>query len=148
LNTQSKPVRILVTDDDEDDQLLIKEALQDGLIRNPVSFFANGKQLLDYLNQQQGHDANFQGSAYLILLDLNMPVMDGRETLTHLKNSSEYRKIPVIVLTTSRQEEDIMSSYDSGVNSYISKPVTFEGLVEVMKTVQRYWLQLVEFPNG
>jgi len=144
----ANPVHILIADDDEDDQLLIREALEDGHISNPHTFFENGKQLLDYLSGEEKGPERFSTSAYLILLDLNMPIMDGRETLQRLKTSDAYKKIPVIVLTTSKQEEDILSSYDSGVNSYISKPVTFESLVDVMKTLQKYWLQVVEIPHG
>jgi CheY-like chemotaxis protein len=147
-NAQPKPIHVLVTDDDEDDRLLIKEAFEDGKIMNPVSYFANGKELIDYLESEEEKPDRFSSGSYLILLDLNMPIMGGKETLDTLKKSEKFRKIPVVILTTSRAEEDIVASYESGVNSFISKPITFAGLVDVMKALKKYWLQVVEFPNA
>lgn len=146
--SSGKLVHVLVTDDDEDDRLLIGEALEDGKLNNPVSYFRNGRELLDFLEKEREEPGTFDSESYLILLDLNMPVMDGRETLGRLKTSEKFRKIPVVVLTTSKADEDIAQSYESGVNSYISKPVTFDGLVDVLRTLQKYWLQMVEFPHG
>jgi CheY-like chemotaxis protein len=83
---------------------------------------------------------------YLILLDLNMPRKDGREALRELKANPEFRRIPIVVLTTSKAEEDILRSYDLGVNSYITKPVTFKSLVEIIKVLGRYWFEVVELP--
>lgn len=149
MNTHpAKLVHVLVTDDDEDDQLLIREAFEDGKLKNPVSFFSNGRELLTYLKREMNANGTFRSGSYLVLLDLNMPVMDGRETLEILKQSDHFRKIPVVVLTTSRADEDIVQSYESGVNSYISKPVTFDGLVEVLRMLQKYWLHMVEVPNA
>jgi len=146
--SQARPVHLLVTDDDEDDRLLIKEAFEDGNIMNPVSYFSNGKELIEYLESEKKDPDRVSSISYLILLDLNMPVMGGIETLDILKKSEKFKKIPVVILTTSKTEEDILKSYDSGVNSYISKPVTFTGLVDVMKALQKFWLQFVEFPHG
>jgi CheY-like chemotaxis protein len=84
----------------------------------------------------------------IILLDLNMPKKDGREALAEIKSDETLRRIPIVVLTTSKDEQDVLGTYDLGVNSFITKPVTFTGLVEAMRTWTRYWFELVELPNG
>jgi len=122
--------------------------LGDARIANAVRFVDDGEELLDYLNQR-GKYAGEAGNAPrpgLILLDLNMPRMDGREALKLIKDDTMLRDIPVVVLTTSGLDEDIARTYQSGVNSFITKPVTFPGLVEAMKVLCRYWLRIVELP--
>ena len=141
-----KTVTILMADDDEDDRDLTREALQNARLANEMRFCVDGQDLLDYLRRQGAYadpavDAPRPG---IILLDLNMPKKDGREALAEIKSDEELRSIPVVVLTTSKDEEDIFRTYDLGVNSFITKPITFAGLVEVMKTFQRYWFELVE----
>ncbi len=140
---------ILLADDDEEDRELTREALQDAHLANEMRFVVDGQDLMDYLRRQgryadPGIDAPRPG---IILLDLNMPKMDGREALAEIKADPELRRIPVVVLTTSKDEEDIVRTYDLGVNSFITKPVTFAGLVEVMRTWTRYWFELVELPD-
>lgn len=139
---------ILMAEDDPDDRMLSEEALQEAHIINDLRFVADGEELIDYLNNRgryQRPDSAPRPS--LILLDLNMPRKDGREALSEIKSNPELRSIPVVVLTTSKAEEDIMRSYDLGVSGYITKPVRFEELVEVMKTIGRYWFEVVELPR-
>ena len=142
------PITILVCDDDEDDRMLTAQALEDAHVSNDVRFVQDGEQLLDYL-YQRGEYAGETGSAPrpgLILLDLNMPNMDGREALKLIKGEASLRDIPIVVLSTSGLEQDIVKSYQLGVNSFITKPVTFSGLVEAMNVLGRYWLEIVELP--
>jgi CheY-like chemotaxis protein len=142
------PISILVCDDDEDDRLLTRQALEDAHISNRVLFVEDGEELLDYL-YQRGAFSGETGEAPrpgLILLDLNMPKLDGREALKTIKEDETLRDIPVVVLSTSRLDEDIARSYQLGVNSFITKPVTFSGLVEAMNVLGRYWLEIVELP--
>jgi two-component system, response regulator len=142
------PITILVCDDDEDDRMLTQQALEDAHISNDVRFVEDGEQLLDYL-YQRGRYAGETGEAPrpgLILLDLNMPRMDGREALGIVKGDKSLSDIPVVVLSTSGLDQDIVRSYQLGVNSFITKPVTFSGLVEAMNVLGRYWLEIVELP--
>jgi CheY-like chemotaxis protein len=142
------PITILICDDDEDDRMLTEQALEDAHISNALRFVENGEQLLDYL-YQRGAFAGETGAAPrpgLILLDLNMPTMDGREALRHIKQDPTLLDIPIVVLTTSSLDEDVIRSYRLGVNSFITKPVTFSGLVEAMNVLGRYWLEIVELP--
>ncbi|MCZ7647997.1 MAG: response regulator [Planctomycetota bacterium] len=144
-----RPITILIADDDEDDRLLARDALTASRLANDVRFVEHGEELLDYLHRRGAYAK--KGAAPrpgLILLDLNMPRMDGREALKAIKSDAELRRIPVVVLTTSKAEEDVYRSYDLGVNSFISKPVTFEGLVDLMKVLGQYWFEIVELPNG
>jgi CheY-like chemotaxis protein len=142
-----RSITILMAEDDEDDRLLTRDALMECRLANDLHFVGDGEELLDYLCHRGKYtnpeDAPVPG---LILLDLNMPRKDGREALKEIKAIPELRHIPVVVLTTSKAEEDIFRSYDLGANSYISKPVTFESLVEVMKALGRYWFEIVELP--
>lgn len=143
-------INILMADDDEDDQLLAREALAENRLANLIHFVTDGEQLLAYLRNQTPYEDR---AAYprpgLILLDLNMPRMDGREALREIKADPELRTIPIVVLTTSKAEEDIIRTYDLGANSYITKPVSFEGLIEVMGSLGGYWLGIVQLPpNG
>ena len=142
------PITILICDDDADDRLLTRQALEGAHVSNAVNFVEDGEQLLDYL-YQRGAYAGETGKAPrpgLILLDLNMPNMDGREALKVIKADASLRDIPVVVLSTSALDEDIVRSYKLGVNSFITKPVTFSGFVEVMNVLGRYWLEIVELP--
>jgi CheY-like chemotaxis protein len=144
------PITILVCDDDEDDRMLTRQALEDAHISNRLRFVEGGEQLLDYL-YQRGPFAGETGLAPrpgLILLDLNMPKLDGREALKTIKEDHSLRDIPVVVLSTSRLDEDVAKSYKLGVNSFITKPVTFSGLVEAMNVLGKYWLEIVELPPG
>ena len=142
------PITILVCDDDEDDRMLTEQALEDAHVSNDVRFVQDGEQLLDYL-YQRGEYAGETGTAPrpgLILLDLNMPKMDGREALKIIKGDKMLHDIPIVVLSTSSLDMDIVKSYQLGVNSFITKPVTFPGLVDAMNVLGRYWLEIVELP--
>lgn len=144
---QTKPITILLADDDPDDRMLTRDAFEEARLRNNLEMVEDGEELIDYLEckgKYAGEDARPRPS--LILLDLNMPRKDGREALKEIKSSPELRNIPVIVLTTSKAEEDILRSYNLGVNSFINKPVTFEGLVDVVRTIGKYWFEIVELP--
>jgi CheY-like chemotaxis protein len=144
-----RPITILLADDDEDDLEMTRGALQQSRLGNDLRFVLDGEELMDYLLRRGAYsdpaDAPVPG---LILLDLNMPKKDGREALAEIKAQPALRRIPVIVLTTSRAEEDIYRTYDLGVSSFISKPVTFDGLVQAMTVLSNYWFEIVELPDG
>jgi CheY-like chemotaxis protein len=144
-----KPITILLADDDPEDRMLAHDALQESRVANRLDMVVDGEDLMDYLHRR-GPYASLNGNPLpgLILLDLNMPRKDGREALREIKSDPKLRRIPVVVLTTSRAEEDIFRTYDLGVNSFVTKPVTFEQLVEVIKTVSRYWVEFVELPSS
>jgi len=128
--------------------LLTKDAFEECKLANDLRFVNDGEELMDYLCRK-GDFKNPEDSPRpgLILLDLNMPRKDGREALGEIKSDPDLRRIPVVVLTTSKAEEDILKSYDLGVNSFIVKPVSFEGLLEVVKALGKYWIQIVELPK-
>ena len=139
---------ILMADDDEEDRLLAKEALQEAGVTSALHCVSDGEQLLQYL-RRQGEYARYQEEPFpcLILLDLNMPRLDGREALAIIKRDSKLRHIPIVVLTTSQAETDVMKTYELGANSFITKPVTFAGLVDLMANLRRYWFELVQLPK-
>ncbi|MCC5930601.1 MAG: response regulator [Cyclobacteriaceae bacterium] len=142
-----QPIPILMADDDPDDRMLAREAMEENKVPNQIVFVENGEELLDYLYQRGPYNAENAPRPGLILLDLNMPRMDGREALRHIKTDPGLRRIPVVILTTSKAEEDIVRSYDLGVNSFITKPVTFEELVKVTREISSYWFGIVELPS-
>jgi CheY-like chemotaxis protein len=144
----STPIVILMADDDADDREMTAEAFRDCRLSNPLLFVENGEQLMDYLHRR-GVYANEQlyPMPGLILLDLNMPLKDGREALREIKAHPVLKQIPVVVLTTSKAEEDIVRAYHDGVNSFITKPVSFNGLLDVVCTLGRYWLHIVDLPR-
>ena len=145
---EAMTITLLMAEDDEEDRLLTKDALAQSRVANNVRFVEDGEELMDYLHQRGKYaGSNRAPRPGLILLDLNMPRKDGREALREIKADPDLRAIPVIVLTTSKAEEDIVRSYDLGASGFISKPVTFEGLVDVMKTLGRYWFHIVELPQ-
>jgi CheY-like chemotaxis protein len=127
--------------------LLTQEALEESRLVNMLHFVEDGEQLMDYLHRRDKYvhlqDDPMPG---LILLDLNMPKKDGREALEEIKRTPHLRRIPIVVLTTSKGEEDIYRSYDLGASSYITKPVTFAALVKVIQAIGKYWFELVELP--
>jgi CheY-like chemotaxis protein len=144
----AKRITILLAEDDADDRLLVKEALAEGRVLNELRCVEDGEELMDYLRRQGRYaDPELSPRPGLVLLDLNMPRKDGREALREIKGDPELRRIPIVVMTTSKAEEDIFRSYDLGANSYISKPVTFQALVELMKVLGRYWIEFVELPG-
>ncbi len=144
---EPKSITILVADDDSDDRLMIKDALHENRLANHVMFVEDGEALMDYLHRNGKYkDPAASPRPGLILLDLNMPKKDGREALREIKEDPSLRGIPVVVLTTSKAEEDIYRTYNLGVNSFITKPVTFDSLVSITRDLGRYWFEIVELP--
>lgn len=143
---KSQVVTILIAEDDLDDRQMTTEALQAARLANDLHFVDDGQDLLDYLRGEGRHAGESSPRPTLILLDLNMPRMDGREALAAIKSDPDLRQIPIVVLTTSTADADVCRSYDLGVNSYITKPVTFSGLVDAMTSMGRYWFELVQLP--
>ncbi len=142
-----KSITILLADDDADDRMMAADALEESRLANDVRFVEDGEELMDYLRRRGKYsDPAAAPRPGLILLDLNMPRKDGREALREIKAEPNLRTIPVIVLTTSKAEEDIYRTYDLGVNSFITKPVNFESLVGVMRALGKYWFEIVELP--
>jgi CheY-like chemotaxis protein len=142
-----RPNTILMADDDADDREFARDALAESRLADVLHCVEDGEELLEYLGRRGRHALPADSPRPdLILLDLNMPRLDGREALREIKADPELRRIPVVILTTSRAEEDIHRSYDLGANSFITKPVTFLGLVEVMKNLGRYWFEIVDLP--
>jgi CheY-like chemotaxis protein len=148
MNRIGKPITILYADDDAEDRLLVKDAWAENRLANELHFVEDGEELMDYL-RRRGKYANLSDLPLpgMILLDLNMPRKDGREALQEIKADPRLRSIPVVVLTTSKAEEDILRAYDLGVNSFILKPVTFQSLVDLTLTLSKYWFEVVELPS-
>lgn len=148
MSAHARPIVILLADDDEEDRMLAAGALAESRVVNELRCVEDGEELLDYLYHRGDKYAAPSSSPIpgLILLDLNMPRKDGREALREIKADPDLRRIPVVVLTTSKAEEDIYRTYDLGANSFITKPVSFEGLVSVMRDIGRYWIEIVELP--
>ena len=149
ISNYRSPFAILMADDDPDDRMLAREALEECRIANVLKTVEDGEELMDYLKRQGKYaDHALSPRPGLILLDLNMPRKSGREALREIKTDSDLCSIPVVVLTTSQAEEDIVKSYEEGANSFISKPVTFDGLVEVMRGLKHYWFEIVAVPRS
>jgi two-component system response regulator len=144
-----RSITLLMAEDDPDDRLLTQEAFRENRLANDLRFVEDGEELMDYLRRRGRYqDPLASPRPDLILLDLNMPRKDGREALREIKNDPALCRIPVVVLTTSKAEEDILRTYQIGANSFIVKPVTFESMVHLVKTLQLYWFELVEcVPN-
>ena len=144
-----RPIKIVVADDDPDDRMFMREALEEIRLANDLKFVVDGEELMDYLKCRGKYsDHSTDNRPGLILLDLNMPRKDGREALKEIKADPLLRHIPVVVLTTSRAEEDIFRTYDLGVSSFITKPVNFDGLIDVLTVIGKYWFEIVELPTG
>ena len=141
-----RPTVILMADDDADDRLLAQDAIAESKIPSELHFVENGEELMDYLHRRGRYSAASAPRPGLILLDLNMPKKDGREALREIKGNRDLRRIPVVILTTSQAETDIAQLYDGGANSFITKPVSFDTLVNVMRALGRYWFETVELP--
>lgn len=149
MQPRSDPVHILLAEDDDDDYLLTQQALKENQVTNTMHRVVDGVELLEFLRAQGQYADRRRGEQpALILLDLNMPRKDGREALREIKADPALRCVPVVVLTTSRAEEDVIRSYELGVNSFITKPVTFPGLVNAMKVLGDYWFEIVELPRA
>ncbi|MEO5803317.1 MAG: response regulator [Verrucomicrobiota bacterium] len=140
-------ITILLADDDPDDRQLTQEAFSECHLANQVHFVEDGEQLMDYLLRRGKYESMKNAPLPgLVLLDLNMPRKDGREALKEIKAHPDLKRIPIVVLTTSKAEEDILRTYDLGVNSYVTKPVTFQSLVDTVKVLGKYWFEIVELP--
>lgn len=144
---EKKVYTILVADDDPDDRLLLEDALTETNLARSLYFVEDGEELMDYLLvDKKYNEPSSCPRPDLILLDLNMPRKDGREALKEIKVNPQLRSIPIIILTTSKAEEDIFRTYELGVNSFISKPVSYEELVELVKKLEMYWFETVKLP--
>jgi CheY-like chemotaxis protein len=149
MKMSADPIVILMADDDEDDQILTADALRESKLANDFRAVNDGEELMDYLHHRGKHAPPASSPRPgLVLLDLNMPRKDGREALREMKADPALQSIPVVILTTSQTEYEIASAYNLGANSFIVKPVTFDGLVEVMRVATEYWLQIVHLPTG
>ena len=137
-------IPIVIADDDPDDRMLLEDAFRETDFKHPITFVENGEELLKFLYGAAPYQRRKLPG--LVLLDLNMPLMDGRTALMHLKMDAKLRRIPVIVLTTSNADDDIQRTYDLGVSAYIPKPSTFDGLIELVEALNNYWLRMVSLP--
>ena len=148
--TEKRIINILMAEDDPEDRMLVKEAWEESCLINNLNFVCDGEELMDYLYHRNGYkDVSAYPRPELILLDLNMPKKDGREALGEIKSDDDLKDIPVVILTTSKAEEDLLKSYNLGANSFITKPVTFESMVNVVKTLAKYWFEIVALvPDG
>jgi CheY-like chemotaxis protein len=141
------PITILMAEDDPDDRLMTREAFAECRLGNPLQFVADGEELMDYLQRRGPYADDVRHPIPgLILLDLNMPRKDGREALREIKADPQLRHIPVVILTTSKAEDDVAASYRDGANSFITKPVSFAALIDVVQALGKYWLQIVDLP--
>lgn len=147
MSSVRKEIVILMADDDDDDFLLTQKALVESKLLNKLIRVKDGEELIDYLLHQGKYEGESVERPGVILLDLNMPRKDGREALKEIKSNPDLNEIPVVVFTTSKAEEDVYKSYQLGVNSFITKPVTFENLINVMQTLGKYWFEIVELPK-
>ncbi|WP_240655304.1 response regulator [Flammeovirga pectinis] len=142
------PMTILYADDDPEDRMLTQEAFEESKLASNLIFVEDGEELMEYLNHKgKFSDTEKYPRPDLILLDLNMPKKDGRECLKEIKLDESLKKIPVVVLTTSNDEEDVLKTYNLGVSSFITKPVTFDSMVDIVKSLNQYWFQIVRLPN-
>jgi CheY-like chemotaxis protein len=147
MKDKPKPNVILLAEDDSDDRLLVKDAMSDCGWEGEIHCVENGEELLDYLMRRGKYQATSPAPRPgLILLDLNMPKKDGREALRQIKADPSLKRIPVVVLTTSKADTDVASLYDLGANSFVSKPVRFDALVDVFRILGQYWFQTVQLP--
>lgn len=147
MNSPREPIVILLAEDDPDDRLLTTRALERSRLANEVHWVADGEELMDYLYRRGPYAEPGQAPRPgLILLDLNMPRKDGREALQEIKSDASLRRIPVVVLTTSEAERDVMQSYDLGVNAFVTKPVTFDQLADAVQVLGNFWFEIVKLP--
>lgn len=147
--TARKSIKIVIAEDDEDDYFLTRSAFEKAGLHNEILWVRNGEELLDLLKHRGAYaGGSGNGSPLLVILDLNMPRMDGREALTRIKADPELRRIPILVMTTSHSDEDIVRAYDQGACSFIHKPLSFADFVAAANLLKRYWLEMVELPDA
>ncbi len=146
---QLRLVPVLLVEDDPDDVAITQRAFEKGKILNPLHVVRDGEEAIEFL-EHVGRYADDEKAPRpgLILLDLNLPRLDGREVLKRIKASPSLRRIPVVVLTTSKEEADVLNCYDSGANTYITKPVEFDNFLKAVVTIGEYWLAIAEIPDG
>lgn len=148
METNKDPICILLADDDPDDRMLTERALKKSRLANRLEMVEDGEELMKYLHREGEYaEPGAAPRPGLILLDLNMPRKDGREALREIKSDAALRRIPVIVLTTSEAEQDILRSYDLGVNAFVTKPVTFDGLAGAIQRLTDFWFEIVKLPR-
>jgi two-component system response regulator len=149
MENQCRFITILAAEDDPDDRVLVQEAFKESNLDYELYFVQDGKKLLQYLNHQGSYgDPSIAPRPDLILLDLNMPGMDGRESLAQIKSNADFCSIPVVVLTNSSNEQDILQTYELGGAGFISKPSSFTGMMEIVEGLNKYWFEIVELTNG
>jgi len=147
MSKQGKPIIILYAEDDEEDRLLMQDALKESRLTNELHFVEDGEEMMEYLHRRGKYSKlNALSLPGLILLDLNLPKKDGREVLAEIKSDGDLKRIPVVILTTSKAEEDIIKTYDLHANCYVTKPVGFEQFVTVVKSIEKFWLNIVVLP--
>jgi two-component system response regulator len=147
--SQNDGIHILLAEDDPDDRLLTRRALEESPMPATMTTVEDGAELMRYLRRENEYRENGEKGASwpdLILLDLNMPGMDGREALREIKTDPELRRLPVVVLTTSEAERDILESYNLGVNAFVTKPVDFDDLADAMEALGEFWFDLATLP--
>lgn len=141
------PIHILLAEDDPDDRLFTRRALSETRVATRLTTVENGEELLHYLRHEEEKQNGEVSHPDLVLLDLNMPRMDGREALREMKSDPELRRIPVVVLTTSEADQDVLQSYDLGVNAFMTKPVSFNELTDAMDSLGAFWFDFVKLPS-
>ena len=145
-NRNTRPIEILLVEDNPGDVRLTREALQDAKVRNNMMVASDGVQALAYLRQEGPYAGTTRPD--LILLDLNLPRVNGFEVLDAIKEDADLKRIPVIILTTSQAEQDIVRSYDLYANAYVTKPMDLEQFIRVIKAIEGFWLEIVKLPDG
>lgn len=141
-----KPIEILLVEDNPGDVRLTQEALKENKVRNTMSVVEDGVEAISFLRQEGNYSDAPRPD--LILLDLNLPKKDGREVLAEIKNDPDLKRIPVVVLTTSKAEEDIIKMYDNYANCYITKPVDLDEFISIIKSIENFWVNIVKLPAG
>jgi CheY-like chemotaxis protein len=140
-----RPIEVLLVEDDEGDVLMTREALDEGKVFNRLNVVGDGVQAIAYLRREKPYADVIRPD--LVLLDLNLPRRDGRQVLAEVKNDPELRRIPIVVLTTSEAEEDVLRSYDLHANAYVTKPVDFDRFVQVIRQIDEFFISVVRLPS-
>lgn len=147
MNPKGIPATVLMADDDPDDCFFVKDAFRKTSMAKDFRCVEDGQELLDYLHRRGKYsDSSLSPCPDLILLDLNMPKKDGREALKEIKSHPDFRSIPIVIFTTSREAGDIVKSYDMGANSFMTKPADFNELIDFVRTLEAYWFEIVTLP--
>lgn len=148
MNKTKNAITILMAEDDPDDRLIIKDAFEEAHVCNTIHYVEDGEELLDYLYSRGKYSwPNSTLQPGIILLDLNLPKISGQDAVREIKSNLNLRRIPIVIISTSKREEDIQLMYDMGVNSYINKPNNFSLLVEIVRSLSKYWFEIVTLPS-